>query len=204
MPWVIAFAGPAGWGVEVEGRPPVLAGAAADADGHELTVTPLAAATVAERDGELAICRVTAGAFEATGVRWPGEPEVKLESARLVTASFSPEHAVGLAAVRPTGAKGQERDVVAAASLGEREGAAVFDPRLSTTYTGDGEPRRVGIELWLGETEEGEQYPHRVAAETTGEPLVVDSGGLELRAYGLTCHSRGENGTGVYVLIRPR
>ena len=32
----------------------------------------------------------------------------------------------------------------------------MFDPRLSTTYNGAGEPRRFGIELWLGEDEDGD------------------------------------------------
>jgi len=203
MSWVIAFAGPTGWGIEAEGGPPVLAGAGGPSD-HELAATPLPGAAVSQGGGELAVCKVAIGPVEGIGVRWPGEPDGRFESVRLVAAGFSAEHAVGLAAVRPPGAKGQERDVVAAVSLGEREGVSVFDPRLSTTYAGDGALRRVGIELWLGETEEGEQYPHRVAGEPSGEPLALEADDLELHAYGLTCHSRGEDGSGVYVLIRPR
>ena len=38
----------------------------------------------------------------------------------------------------------------------------VGDPRLSTTYDGDGHQRRAGLELWLTE-EDG--YPHRAAGE---------------------------------------
>ncbi len=62
----------------------------------------------------------------------------------------------------------------------------MLDPRLSTTYDEHGEPLRVGVELWLGDDEDGEQWPRRVAGAATGSR--VDNG--KLSAYALQCVSR--------------
>lgn len=201
MSWLTAFASPSEWGIAIDGSPELLGGDALPAAGHELTMSSAPGLAISPGN-ELDVCRVSGGALDAVGVRLD-RPGRGVESVRVFAACFSAEHAVALVAVRPAGAKGQDRDVVAAASLGEREGLSVFDPRLSTTYAPDGAPLRAGVELWLGEgeDEEDEQYPHRVAGESTGDRAVSDE--LGLCAYGLRCHSRGEQGRGVYVLLRP-
>ena len=56
---------------------------------------------------------------------------------------------------------------------GESDGIAAFDPRLSTTYAPDMSPLRMGIELWLGEHEDGDLYPRRVAGERSGPGVTV-------------------------------
>jgi hypothetical protein len=102
------------------------------------------------------------------------------------------------------GGRGHDRDTVVAAIAGEREGISVFEPRLSTTYAGDGTPIRAGLELWLGETEDGEQFPRRVAGERSGPFARHGPPPQRVEAYGLRCHARGEDGIGVYVLMRGR
>ncbi len=79
------------------------------------------------------------------------------------------------------------------------------DPRLSTTYRADGSPSRAGVELWLdvgGETQE--QYPRRAAGEALAAGVAAASDGLNVEAHALRWHSRGQEGTGVYVLARRR
>jgi hypothetical protein len=75
----------------------------------------------------------------------------------------------------------------------------VLDPRLSTTYDHDGDPRRVGVELWLGDDEQGELWPRRVAGMATGARV----GRTGFSAYVFECTSRGELGAGIYVLAGP-
>jgi hypothetical protein len=101
-------------------------------------------------------------------------------------------------AARPKGAKGHDRDSVEVIARGE-EHPLVVDPRLSTTYDEHGAPRRVGIELWLGDEPDGELLSRRVAGDATGS-AVAEAG---LSAYAFECVSRGESGAGIYVLLRP-
>lgn len=140
---------------------------------------------------------------EAEGVRHPGWPELRADSVRLL-AAWTPGHALALTAVRPAGSRGHDRDPVSAVCLGEREGVSVFDPRLSSTY---GEPdrlRRVGVELWLGENEEADQYSLRVAGEAVGPAARLEREQATIAAQPVQCHSRGESGLGLYLLITPR
>lgn len=132
-----------------------------------------------------------------------GLPEGQSGSVRLVAAWVPSGWSLGLAAARPAGAKGHDRDALSVAIDGEPSGAQIFDPRLSSTYRGDGALLRAGIELWLGESEEGDQYPRRLAGEVAGPAVRLDGGALELLAYPLTCHAKSETGIGVYVLIHP-
>jgi len=181
-------------------------------DGIELTLLPLAddSGVMPDPGGMLELCRVAwhmdaAGAdgeAELVGVRCSALPSGRIDSSRLVAAWFPDGHAVALLAARPAGAKGQDRDALSVALLGEREGVHVFDPRLSTTYGGDGRPRRTGVELWLGETEEGDHYPRRVVGEADGDQVRDREAGLQVT--GLRCHSHGEDGIGVYLLARGR
>jgi hypothetical protein len=123
-------------------------------------------------------------------------------SARLVGAWFEDGSTVGLLARRPKGAKGQDRDEidVGLAGAAAEAGIKVFDPRLSTTYDGAGEPRRFGLELWLGEDEDGEQRPLRIGGEATGEAIVLD--GLRVQPF-IARTARGE-GEGLYVLAEAK
>ncbi len=122
------------------------------------------------------------------------------DSLRVFGAWFPAGHQVVLRAQRPRGAKGQDRDLIDAVAIGESE-ELIFDPRLSTTYDAARTTRQAGIELWIGADEDGDQYPRRVSAVAAGASISGSSGGAELKATALHCVSRGEAGTGVYVLV---
>jgi hypothetical protein len=164
-------------------------------------------ATTATLDDErpLEPCRVSGSAtiggvereFDLGGVRSPSLSATGLDSLRLLGTWFPAGHEIAMVSARPKGAKGHDRDAVGVVARGE-EHPLVIDPRLSTTYDEHDEPRRVGVELWLGDDEDGEQWPRRVAAAATGSYVAADG----LSAYALQCVSRGEPGAGVYVLLR--
>jgi hypothetical protein len=141
--------------------------------------------------------------LECAGVRVVTEIG-RLESLRLVAAWFPEGNSVALLALRPTGARGHADDRVAAAVAGVGEGLSIFDPRLSTTYRGDGSPLRVGVELWLGESEDSELQLRRFAgdAEPTAGSLSRD--GLTIDCQTLAAHDTSASGPGVYLLARVR
>jgi hypothetical protein len=176
------------------------------AGADSVTIAPAAEA------GALTLTHVT-GRFERAGgdsaelslggVRCELHADGRLASVRLVAAWFGSERGVALSAYRPQGAGGQDRDRIEVALNGESEGLSVFDPHLSTTYDADGVPRRMGVELWLGETEEGDQFPRRVAGEASGSHASgASAAGMRVGAHALRCHSRGETGAGVYLLLQ--
>ncbi|HET9074566.1 MAG TPA: hypothetical protein VFN48_08300 [Solirubrobacteraceae bacterium] len=99
----------------------------------------------------------------------------ELDSARCVAVWFGDGETCTLSARRPRGAKGQDRDTVEVQLPGSRAELSVFDPRLSTEYDATGQPRRFGVELWLGEDSEGEQHPWRIAGEA--QPGTAGSSG---------------------------
>ena len=74
-----------------------------------------------------------------------------------------PRPAVTLSAVRPASAKHHADEASRRTSSSAASPVPVADPRLSTTYDGDGRQRHAGLELWVGDGE-GE-YPHRAAGE---------------------------------------
>jgi len=162
-------------------------------------------ATTTNDDQELEPCRVSGAAtiegvereFDVGGVRSTGFAIDKVDSVRVFASWFPAGHEVALLSARPKGAKGHDRDSVRVVARGE-EHPLVVDPRLSTTYDDRGAPRRAGIELWLGESEDGELWPRRVAGTATGSH--IDRTGFS--AYAFECVSRGETGAGIYVLAR--
>ncbi len=138
-----------------------------------------------------------------------GEPELSgLGSFRLVASWLEPAFGFSLLALRPRRARGQDADAVTAVVLEDPAPSRVVDPRLSTTYTEAGLPRRAGLELWL--EEEGEenqdedegspQYPRRAAGEVVNPGIDWKQGEFELHASLLHWHSHGHDGPGVYVL----
>ncbi len=154
-------------------------------------------------------------ALEAPAVVYRGPTLAKLDSIRILVAWFPDDRTVALSASRPRGGHA-DKDVVSVlvtgagvvpadpVAPGEPEPLQVFDPRLSTTYDGQGVPLRAGLELWLGPDEDSDQRPLRVSSESTGDRLAGELGNLRVEAFGQRCHSRGENGIGIYALLRPR
>jgi hypothetical protein len=127
----------------------------------------------------------------------------RYQSIRDVSAWFEPGEGIALTALRPRKARGHSKDVVVGAVLDAGGGKPVSEPRLSTTYSADGIPSQAGLELWL-DGEESDQYPRRAAGESLGVGTAAADGRLELRAELFHWHSRGRNGTGVYLLAWPR
>jgi hypothetical protein len=125
-----------------------------------------------------------------------------LDSVRQVLAWFAPDDGIALSSRRPRGAKGHDRDAVAAIVLEPDGPVAVAEGRLSTTYAQSGLPARVGLELWL--TEEEDQFPRRVAGEALGVGADGQAVDLAVGLHAFRCHSRGRDGGGAYLVARPR
>jgi hypothetical protein len=121
-----------------------------------------------------------------------------LGSARIVSGWFDRDEAFMLLALRAADTIGQESDLVAATLFDPEGWVPVEDPRLSTTYAKSGLPSRTNLELWIGEGED--EFPRRVAGEAAGDGAAFHAEETELRVIPLRCHSRGREGTGVYVL----
>jgi hypothetical protein len=151
-------------------------------------------------DPGLSLVRV-AGPEPGAGIAYAGRSDAEADSARMLFASFPDDRLIGLLAVRPVKAKGQDGDELAVSCLGEPSGNQVFDPRLSSTFGGDGRLRRVGVELWLGESEDSDLHSLRVAGESLPAVARLDLGDVVVRAQPFLAHSRGQSGIGVYVLI---
>lgn len=99
---------------------------------------------------------------------------------------------------RPHKADGHDREEVWAALVENGEPAMVVEPRLSTTYDGDGHQRRAGLELWMTE-EEG--YPVRASGEVIcGSSL--DLGALQLDLAFFHWRAQGVEGVGRYDILR--
>jgi hypothetical protein len=179
-----------------------------DGDGLELVLSPVAADGLVRASGTLTLDgderSVDAPGWRETVDEAP--PADKLESVRLLAAWFGDDEALSLLAFRPRKARGQEGDTVTAALVEAGSLRTVSDPRLSTTYTGEGVPSRAGVELWVSEpTEDPEtvnEHPHRVAGGAAGPRASWTDGGLELEAQPFRWHSHGEDGGGVYLLGR--
>jgi hypothetical protein len=134
----------------------------------------------------------------------------RMDSFRQASAWFEPTQGFSLVAFRPRKSRGQEADLVAAALLEPEPTPPVADPRLSTTYDAAGRPARAGLELWLEEEEGGDRdesdrhFPRRAAGESVGAGVDWEIAGFDLSATPLRWHTRGMEGSGVYLLGRRR
>lgn len=126
----------------------------------------------------------------------------RLELTRTVSAWFGADRGgVLLQAMRPEGAS-HDGEAVWAHVVRGGEPAVVEDPRLSTTYDGDGHQRRVGLELWLADDEDPDLVHVTRAA---GEVLCGSSlelGALRLDVAFVTWHADGVTGVGRYDVLR--
>ncbi len=180
--------------------------------GSDLSLSPTPPDAASEGiDGSLELCRVigavTLGGavreIDCSGVRSRPLPSGRFDSSRLLAAWFPGGAGLALLAIRPAGAKGHERDSVLAAVRGEHEPATVFDPRLSTTYEADGTPRRLGVELWLGENDDADLRSRRFAGESIHSIATFRSAGVRIDGYALRCQGADAAGPGVYLIARP-
>jgi hypothetical protein len=173
--------------------------------GDEESPPPVvAAAGEPAGSGRQELCRVTGtvdGAeIDCVGVRTeltqvrPGE----FGSVRGFSGWVSAEEAVTLLALRPGSEAHQQRDLVAATVFEPDRWMSSHDPRLSTTYDGDGNPTRATVELWIRQGER--EFPRRAGGEAAGPSVAVTGDDLTLRVLPMRCHSRGSDGAGVYLL----
>jgi hypothetical protein len=133
------------------------------------------------------------------GHQWGVADWSRLELVRTVGAWLGAERGgILLSSLRPSGASGHDEEAVWSALVERGEAVPVLDPRLSTTYDGDGHQRRAGLELWLSE-EEG--YPVRAAGEVVCGSSF-DLGALRLDMAFMRWHAEGATGIGRYDVLR--
>lgn len=117
---------------------------------------------------------------------------------RTLSAWLGEEHGgVMLQSLRPDEITEHDGEATWAALVQRGEPQPVADPRLSTTYDGDGHQRRAGLELWV--TEDG--YPYRAAGEVLCGSSI-DLGFLRLDLAFMRWHAEGVTGIGRYDVLR--
>jgi hypothetical protein len=184
-------------------EPEPVADASTDADSGVAGHAPDAGRAL-QWSGRQERCRVTgtlAGAeIDAAGVRTELEQidAAQLGSIRGFSSWLEGDEAVTLLALRPASASDHERDVVAATVFDPDRWLASVDPRLSTTYDRDGDPNRATLELWVADGDR--ELPRRAAGEATGPPVRLPGDEATLQVRPLRCHSRGNEGAGIYLL----
>ena len=177
-------------------------------DDFDLTVESVPDLAVVGPDGFDQLCTVR-GRHRERELRCPGYRSARtweqelgdLDSLRAVAMVFDNDYGIGLIASRPRRAKGHSADSVSAAVLEPEGPAPVQDPRLTTTYSGDGRPVRAALELWIGD-QQGEQRLRRAAGEALGPQARGALAELAASCGLFAWHSRGVDGIGVYLLVR--
>jgi len=147
--------------------------------------------------------RITVDGLGQRGRSWGSPDWDRIAAARTVAAWLGDDLAVTLAAIRPAGARHQDDERIAATVL-ERDpeddtarATPVLDPRLSTTYDGDGRQRAAGLELYVDE----EGMPRRAAGEVICG-TTLDLGRLRLDCAFLRWRMEGRTGIGRYDVLR--
>ena len=132
--------------------------------------------------------------------RWGAPDGKRFRALRVVSACFAADTGLIVLAARPRKARGHESDLMAGVLVEGGVPVDIFEPRLSSTYNAEGVPRRVGLELWIGDDddEEAEHYTRRAAASAIGPWLPC---GEATRSELLHWHMRGQEGVGVYELV---
>ena len=132
------------------------------------------------------------------GHAW-GEPDwERIDATRTLAAWLPDGSGLAFASVRPAGAGDHGAERTWAALLEEAGALSIDEPRLSTTYDGEGRQRRAGLELWVGE-EDG--YPLRGSGEVLcGSTL--DLGQLRLDCAFFTWRVERDEGVGRYDILR--
>ncbi|HVE69595.1 MAG TPA: hypothetical protein VNB64_13540 [Solirubrobacteraceae bacterium] len=157
-------------------------------------------------EGHEKVCRVsgTAGGRKVAGLgqrgrSWGVADWDRIGLARSLSAWWD-DRAVVLSALRPAKAKDHAHEELAAWLFEADAGAAaVAEPRLSTTYDGEGRQRRAGLELFL--TGDDDEFPRRAAGEVAcGTSL--DLGRLRLDCAFFHWRMDGAAGVGRYDVLR--
>jgi hypothetical protein len=121
-----------------------------------------------------------------------------MDAVRVLAAWIDDGTGVVLRAVRPAGAGAHGDEARWAAVLGAGGNLRVDEPRLSTTYDGEGHPRRAGLELWVGHDDD---MPRRAVGEVLCESTVT-LGRLRLDLSFVRWRMAGRSGIGRYDVLR--
>jgi hypothetical protein len=177
-----------------EGHPAARAGGMM---GYEQAVRVRGSATVGAR-------RLDVRGLGQRGHSWGAPDWERIRVARTVSAWLGEEVAVSAVAIRPRKGKAHDDELIAATLLqADGDGAgpvalAVEDPRLTTTYDGEGRQRHAGLELWVGKDD---ALPWQLAGEAIcGTSL--DLGRLRLDCAFFRWRGRGREGIGRYDVMR--
>jgi hypothetical protein len=140
----------------------------------------------------------TADGGEASAWELDSEPDwSRLEGVRLVSAAFEDGTALGVAAVRPSDARGHGDDAVGARFL-DAEGIPTdtSEALVSVEYDAGRRPRRLGIELWP----DADSAPLRIAADRG--PAIEPAAGEGREIVPMTFRLDGVMGRGTYEAVR--
>jgi hypothetical protein len=129
---------------------------------------------------------------------WGAPDWDRLGVTRTLSAWLDDGTAIAMATAAPAGAEGHDGEARWAALLDPAGSLHVADPRLSTTYDGDGHQRRAGLELWVGEQDE---LPRRAAGEVVAGS-TLELGEVRLDAAVFAWHAQGRRGVGRYDVLR--
>lgn len=132
------------------------------------------------------------------GHSWGSPDWTRLGSVHTVCAWMDRDRSMTVTAAREQGAAGHAGDARWGALLEPSSATPIADPRLSTTYDGEGRQRRAGLELWLGEEDDA---PRRAAGSLVcGSSL--DLGQLRLECAFMRWTMDGAEGYGRYDVLR--
>jgi hypothetical protein len=164
-----------------------------------------AAARLGGMAGYERLCRVTGTAaghrIDCLGQRgrsWGVADWGRIALTRSLAAWLEDGTSLTVAAVRPAGAESHADEATWGALLDVDGAVAIDDPRVSTTYDGDGHQRRAGLELWVGEEDD---YPRRGAGQVLCGSSV-ELGQLRLDCAFFVWQVDGREGVGRYDLVR--
>jgi hypothetical protein len=164
-----------------------------------------AAARLGGMAGHERLCRVTGTAaghridcFGQRGRSWGVADWSRIALTRSLAAWLDDGTSLTVAAVRPANAESHADEAVWAALLDAEGSVGVGDPRVSTTYDGDGHQRRAGLELWVSEDDD---YPRRAAGQVLCGSSV-ELGQLRLDCAFFVWQVDGREGVGRYDLLR--
>ena len=198
--WTCAFGGSPDGGFELELRavsPALPFSEPGGQDGYEQLCEVRGVVTV---HGQ----RIEVECLGQRGHAWGTPDWDKIALARSVSAWTGEGTGLALHALRSAKAKHHDEEALIAYLVGMGEHAdaeapaPVEDPRLSTTYDGEGRQRRVGLELW--EHEESD-FPSRASGEALcGTTLDLGRLRMDLAFFRMTVN--GRPGVGRYELLR--
>jgi hypothetical protein len=171
----------------------------------EAASAPAEFAPLGGMEGHERLCRVRGTAaghpIDCLGQRgrsWGTADWGSIDLTRSVGAWLDDGPSLVYSAVRPAGAESHADETRWGALLDADGVVAMDDPRLSTTYDGDGHQRRAGLELWIAEEDD---YPRRGAGQILcGSSVELGQLRLDCAFFGWTLD--GRRGVGRYDVLR--